>query len=102
MTLKDCEIGKNYIVEKSMLKQPSKRRLEALGLIEGTIVRKINQALDGSVIFVVRGTRLAIGKDLAEDIIVRKTNASDIIKKKKCLGNRKRDVRQCRKRGKGN
>ena len=35
-----------------------------MGLIEGTKVRKINQALDGSVIFMVRGTRLAVGKEL--------------------------------------
>ncbi len=72
MTLKDAQNGEKYIVEKSMLKQPAKQRLEAMGLIEGTRVRKINQALDGSIIFMVRGTRLAIGKELAEFVIVNK------------------------------
>ena len=78
MNLTDCVKGSDFIVEKSMLKQPGKRRLEALGLIEGTKVRKLNEATDGSIIINVRGTRLAIGKDLASDIIVRNVNASDI------------------------
>ncbi|MGI6050586.1 MAG: FeoA family protein [Acetivibrionales bacterium] len=75
MTLKDARKGEKYIIEKSLLKQPAKQRLEAMGLIEGTKVRKINQALDGSVIFMVRGTRLAVGKELAEFIIVHEDNS---------------------------
>ena len=77
MTLKDGKNGKEYIVEQSMLKQPEKRRLEAMGLIEGTRICKLNEAIDGSIIFNVRGTRLAIGNDLASDIIIREVTASD-------------------------
>lgn len=78
MTLNDVEKGKEYIVEKSMLQQPVKRRLEAMGLIEGTMLRKINEAFDGSLIFMVRGSRLAIGKELAEAIIVRDITIDDM------------------------
>ncbi|NLC43231.1 MAG: ferrous iron transport protein A [Clostridiales bacterium] len=78
MNLTDCAKGSDFIVEKSMLKQPGKRRLEAMGLIEGTRIRKINEAIDGSIIINIRGTRLAIGKDLGSDIIVRNVTASDI------------------------
>ena len=113
MTLKDAKNGKEYIVEKSILKQPIKRRLEAMGLIGGTMIRKINEALDGSIIFMVRGTRLAIGKELAEVIIVRDVSASDIRHKKRGRGmglrdgsgkgigmGRKRGAGQAKKRGK--
>ncbi len=83
MKLAECLKGKDFIVEKSMLKQPGKRRLEALGLIEGTRIYKLNEAADGSIIINVRGTRLAIGRDLANDIIVRNITASDIGVKRK-------------------
>ncbi len=86
MTLNDAQNYKEYIVKESLLKQPQKRRLEAMGLIEGTIIRKINQALDGSVILVVRGTRLALGKDLANDIIVRELTPSDVRGKRRRRG----------------
>lgn len=70
MNLGNCKKSKEYIVEDSMLKLPIKRRLEAMGLIEGTRIRKIDQGLDGSVIFMVRGSRLAVGKNIADNIIV--------------------------------
>ncbi|MGI6746797.1 MAG: FeoA family protein [Anaerovoracaceae bacterium] len=91
MTLKDCRRGNVYIVEKSMLKQPGKRRLESLGLTEGTLISKLNEAIDGSIIFLVRGSRLAIGKDLADDIIVRDMTESDIRGKKNGWGKRRRN-----------
>ena len=91
ITLKDGKNGTQYIVEKSMLKQPQKQRLESLGLIEGTRIRKINEALDGSIIFMVRGTRIAIGKKIAEDIVVRDLTASDIKEKSRGYGMGLRD-----------
>ncbi len=86
MTLQDAQSGKEYIIEESMLRQPQKRRLEAMGLIEGTIIRKINEALDGSVIFIVRGTRLALGKELANDIIIREITPEDINNRRRRRG----------------
>jgi len=95
MTLRDCKKGNEYIVEKSTLKQPGKRRLEALGLIEGTRISKINEAIDGSIIFMVRGSRLALGKDLASEIIVRDITAGDVRGKKSGHG-------RCRRARAGN
>mgnify|MGYP000852631094 CR=1 FL=1 len=77
MTLYDIKKGKEYVVEESTLKQPIKRRMEAMGLIEGTRIRKINQGLDGSVIFIARGIRMAIGKEIAKEILVREASESD-------------------------
>lgn len=71
MTLEDGIIGKEYIVHKSTINQPEKRRLEALGLIEGTRIQKTNENRDGSIIFKVRGTRLAVGKQIAQGIFVK-------------------------------
>lgn len=96
MTLKDAENGKEYIVEGLTLKQPIKRRLEAMGLIEGTMIRKIDEALDGSIIFMVRGTRLAIGRELAELVMVRDVSESEMRQKRhrnRCCGKGPRNGR---------
>ncbi len=91
MTLSDANIKERYIVEELSLKQPIKRRLEAMGLIEGTMIRKNNEATDGSVIFTVRGTRLAVGKDVADYIEVR-----DILP-----GEERGPRRRCSRQGRG-
>lgn len=70
MTLKDGHIGRNYIVKKSNLEPLVKQRLEALGLIDGTKIQLLNQNTDGAVIFKVRGTRLAVGERIAEQIYI--------------------------------
>lgn len=70
MTLKDGKVGQNYVVKGLNLEQVIKRRLEALGLIDGTQVLLLNQNQKGAVIFKVRGTRLAIGNKIAESIQV--------------------------------
>lgn len=46
------------------------RRLEALGMTNGTKLLILNNKRSGSVIFKVRGTRLAIGKKIASSIQV--------------------------------
>lgn len=71
MTLKDGQIGQNYIVEELKVEQQLRRRLEALGLIDGTKIQLMNQNRDGAVVFKVRGTRLAIGNKIAEAIHIR-------------------------------
>jgi len=68
MTLKDGQIGQNYIVKELKLEQVTRRRLEALGLIRGTKIQMLNQNTDGAVVFKVRGTRLAIGNKIADAI----------------------------------
>lgn len=70
MTLKEGQIGHNYIVKDLNLDTQVRRRLEALGLIGGTRIKLMNQNTDGAVVFKVRGTRLAIGNKIAEAIYI--------------------------------
>ena len=46
------------------------RRLEALGVNERTPVTVLNKKGSGSLIIKVRGTRLALGRQIAEGITV--------------------------------
>lgn len=71
MTLDSVEIGKVYIVERLDLSGVTGRRLEALGLTQGTKIELMNQKRHGAVIFKVRGTRLAVGKEIAASIKVK-------------------------------
>ena len=68
MTLNDGQIGQYYIVRELNLEPQISRRLEALGLVGGTRIQIMNRNTDGAVVFKVRGTRLAIGKRIAEAI----------------------------------
>lgn len=70
MSLLDGIIGKEYIVINIKVDENVSRRLRALGLTSGTKVKIINNKKSGSVIFKVRGTRLAIGKKIAQGILV--------------------------------
>ena len=78
MNLLDGIIGKEYIVVNIEVEENISRRLQALGLTRGTKVKILNNKKSGSVIFKVRGTRLAIGKKIAEGILVVNTNESKI------------------------
>lgn len=68
MTLENGEIGKYYQVTQLKMEGKLLRRLEALGLTRGTEIKVLNRKKSGSVIFSVRGTRLAVGKRIAQDI----------------------------------
>ena len=70
MTLQKGEAGKIYKVTQMKLQGVSSHRLEALGLTIGTSIQVMNNKKDGSIIFKVRGTRLAVGKNLASQIVV--------------------------------
>lgn len=70
MTLLDTDIGKTYTVKELTLEVNTKRRLEALGITCGTRVAVLNHKADGSLIFKVRGTRLAVGSQIASSIIL--------------------------------
>lgn len=71
MNLCDGKINGNYIVESVALVDATENRLKALGLTDGTKITVLNNKKSGSVIFKVRGTRLAIGKKIAEYITIR-------------------------------
>ena len=74
--LNECEIGGRYVVTGVQVDERITRRLEALGVNEGTPVNILNKKGSGSVIIKVRGTRLALGKRLSEGITVREEQAS--------------------------
>ncbi len=68
MTLTNAKIGIVYKVNLINLDQAIMRRLEALGLTKGTDIKILNRNRGGSVIFKVRGSRLALGRRIAESI----------------------------------
>lgn len=68
MKLREAEIGNSYTIEKMKLPEDTGRRLRALGMTQETKITVLNRKKNGSVIFKVRGTRLAVGKDIAEAI----------------------------------
>lgn len=71
MTLLKGAIGNTYTVKELSLEKTTKRRLEALGLTDGTKVTILNKKENGSIIFKVRGTRLAIGRQIADSIVLK-------------------------------
>lgn len=76
MTLLEGNKGAEYTVERMELSKATEIRLEAMGLTQGTPLRLLNKKRSGSVIFIVRGTRLAVGKQIAEAIFLKETEES--------------------------
>ncbi len=71
MTLYDGKVGGQFRIVGIRLEQfQLTRRLEALGINEMTVVQKLNAKRKGACIIKVRGTRLAIGKHIAQGIEV--------------------------------
>ena len=70
MTLRQGTIGNKYQVKEIQLEDKVKRRLQMLGMTKGTGVQVLNNKKSGSIIMKVRGTRFAIGKRIAEGILV--------------------------------
>lgn len=68
--LNECQVGGRYVVLCVQVDESITRRLEALGVNEGTPVNILNKKGSGSVIIKVRGTRLALGRRLSEGILV--------------------------------
>ena len=70
MKLNESIIGHTYRVESVSVNETITRRLEALGVNNMTPVTLLNKKGSGSVIFKVRGTRLAVGKRISDGIEV--------------------------------
>ena len=62
--------GSSYIVKSIELNDAAKRRLEVLGLVNGTIVQILTRKHNSAMVIKVRGTRFAIGKEFATGINV--------------------------------
>ena len=75
LRLKEGKNNKVYIVEKIDLEQNLERRLEALGLTEGSRIEVLNNDKKGALTVRFRGTRFALGKRIADHIIVREAAA---------------------------
>lgn len=71
MVLVNGKIGSTYIVENMTLGIEINRRLQALGVTKGTKINVLNRKKSGSVIFSVRGSRLAVGKEIAAGLEVK-------------------------------
>ena len=71
MTLKEGQNHHSYRVLSMDLDLALERRLEALGLTEGTVVTILNNDKKGSLTARFRGTRFALGRRIADHIQVR-------------------------------
>lgn len=77
MTLYDGKKDCTYEVCGVYAEEAVTRRLQALGLNDGTRIRILNRKRKGALIIQVRGTRLALGKHISSGIEVKEENADD-------------------------
>lgn len=68
MTLQQGKAGSQYLVKDLDLPVELERRLEALGLIEGTTISILRKKRHGAMIIKVRGTRFAVGLGISTHI----------------------------------
>lgn len=76
MTLKQ---GKNYVtyrVRSMDIELQLERRLEALGLTEGSLITVLNNDKKGALTARFRGARFALGRRIADHIEVTEVHAS--------------------------
>ena len=71
MTLAEGKIGHDYIIETLDLPDQTEKRLQALGMIEGTEISVLNNKNEGTVIIKMRSTRLALGNGISSHIGIR-------------------------------
>ena len=77
MTLYEAEKDKEYTIEGLYVEEAVTRRLQALGLNDGTRIKVLNRKRRGALIIKVRGTRLALGKHLSSKIEVREEKSNE-------------------------
>lgn len=75
MTLYDAEKGGCYYIEGLHVEPGITRRLQALGLNDGTKVSVLNRKKKGALIIRVRGTRLALGRHISANIEVKEAGS---------------------------
>ena len=72
MTLDTGKINETYTIEKLELPLKLEKRLEALGMTEGTSILILNAKGRGTLIVTVGGTRFALGRGIKNQLTVRK------------------------------
>lgn len=70
MRLKEGENRHTYIVREINMELSLERRLESLGLTPGSKITVLNNDKKGAITVRFRGTRFAIGKRIADHIVV--------------------------------
>jgi ferrous iron transport protein A len=75
MSLSEGMTGHVYEVIDMQVEASAMRRLEAMGMISGTQITILNRKKNGTTIFKVRGTRLAVGQNLAKGILVKEVSS---------------------------
>ena len=73
MSLFEGTKGNRYEIKGLYVEEGLTRRLQALGLNDGTVITVLNRKKNGALIIRVRGTRLAIGKHISQGIEVEET-----------------------------
>lgn len=68
MNVSQAQKGRTYLVKKVNLEGNIERRLEMLGMTNQVKLMVLNKKNQGAVIIKVRGTRFAIGKEIADAI----------------------------------
>lgn len=68
MTLYEAQKNESYRISGLYVEPAITRRLQALGLNDGTSVKVLNRKRHGALIIQVRGTRLALGKHISSNI----------------------------------
>jgi ferrous iron transport protein A len=68
LNVSQAQKGKTYLVKKVNLEGNIERRLEMLGMTDQVKLMVLNKKNQGAVIIKVRGTRFAIGKEIADAI----------------------------------
>lgn len=76
MTLYEAQKDESYIIEGLYVEESITRRLQALGLNDGTRIRVLNRKKHGALIIQVRGTRLALGRHICANIQIQQADAS--------------------------
>lgn len=77
MTLKQGLTGHTYRVESLQTALDLERRLEALGLTEGSLVTILNNHKKGALTARFRGARFAIGRQIAEHILISEVDSHE-------------------------
>ena len=81
MTLYEAQKGNSYLIEGLFVEPSIARRLQALGLNDGTHIKVLNRKRKGALIIQVRGTRLALGRHISSNIEISDIENSDIEKR---------------------
>lgn len=70
MELRQGKIQQTYVIHDISLPLQTAKRLEALGMTQGTPVEVLNRKSGGTMIVRVRGTRFALGRGITRNIQV--------------------------------